>query len=154
MVQFSLPAFPCFAIRSRINHFLRFTFLSLLPSYFLLFVFSLHYAVVNLLVLFDRRGYCLNRQPSYNITFAFICQAIFKFFLFFYYYNIGARLKNVKTRRPKKRAARTRFRFFTSKTLRKRPSFYRKPFPRRLRLLRVRNNISLISARCRSGARR
>ena len=40
MVQFSLPAFPCFIIRSRINHFLRFTFLSLLPSYFLLFVFS------------------------------------------------------------------------------------------------------------------
>ena len=39
MVALGLPA--SFAvIRSRINHFLRFTFLSLLPSYFLLFVFS------------------------------------------------------------------------------------------------------------------
>ena len=55
-----LPALPC-SIRSRINHLLRSTFLSIAFRTLLRLYFFLHYAVVNLLSL----GIC-SRQRSYT----------------------------------------------------------------------------------------
>ena len=95
MVALGLPA--SFAvIRSRINHLLRSTFLSIAFRTFF-FVFFLFFAMQLSIFLnssTEEKGCRLNRQLKHNITFAPICQAIFLTFSIFIYI-INGTIRNV-----------------------------------------------------------